>query len=94
MVEFKIAMLRAELTVQDIADKLAVSPRYIRYLVAGKRAAPELRRRVIEECGLPFEAVMPPELRPTIRDVRSGKHKHLREVNYLGVSVKAQHAVR
>jgi transcriptional regulator with XRE-family HTH domain len=41
----------------DLAKRLGISTRYASDIVLGKRKAPELRRRMVEEIGLPEKLV-------------------------------------
>lgn len=56
--EFKIALIRADLTPAVIAQKLGVTPRMVRYIIAGERRATKLRKLIVKEFALPADVVL------------------------------------
>lgn len=53
----KIALMRRETTMSDIARRLGVSAQHVSRVVAGERHSPTVEAAIAEELGLPVEAV-------------------------------------
>jgi transcriptional regulator with XRE-family HTH domain len=61
MIAFKIELLKRRLTAKQLADSLGISETYMSDIIIGRRKAPAIRRRLIEEFNFPPRAV---EFRP------------------------------
>jgi hypothetical protein len=57
MIEFKIFLLRKGFNQSSFALHVGISVQYMSDIVLGKRRAPKLRRRLIDEFGVPSRLI-------------------------------------
>jgi len=57
MIELKIFLLRNGLDQPLIASQLGITKQYVSDIFAGKRKALHIRRRMVEEVGIPADLV-------------------------------------
>lgn len=77
MIEFRIALMRAGLTLSDLAPRFNVSPRYLRYVMNGERRAQHIRDRLISEFGLPADAISLPPHHKCLPNRRPSEMKNM-----------------
>ena len=56
-IELKIELLRRGIACNEIADRLGISPQYLCDVMKGRTSAPHIRKRLVEEIGLPAHLV-------------------------------------